>query len=165
MISVCATRAICPAVIECRSPPFATFCWGFGRCLLRAEYLPSSGRPKKARIPPFPAYRRSRRLGLQTARNSRMHQREVRSSNPLCSTRKSPRAAAVSLSAFTVVTTPSSKGIDAMTDEEQKIAEAIASAFETLSKRLSRELEDAFNQMAQLIGRTQKQQYEIMALV
>ena len=52
-----------------------------------------------------------------------------------------------------------------MTDEEQKIAEAIASAFETLSKRLSRELEDAFNQMAQLIGRTQKQQYEIMALV
>ena len=34
----------------------------------------------------FPAYRRSRRLGLQTARNSRMHQREVCSSNPLCST-------------------------------------------------------------------------------
>src|SRR5208282_945984 len=49
------------------------------------------------RFPPFPAYRRSRRLGLQTARNSRMHQREVRSSNPLCSTRKSARAVAVSL--------------------------------------------------------------------
>src|SRR5208337_1479418 len=31
------------------------------------------------------------------ARNSRMHQREVRSSNPLCSTKKSPRAVAVSL--------------------------------------------------------------------
>ena len=51
-----------------------------------------------------------------------------------------------------------------MTDDEQKIAQAIARAFETLSERLSKELEDAFNQMAQLIGRAQKQQYEIMSL-
>ncbi len=51
-----------------------------------------------------------------------------------------------------------------MTDDEQQIAEAIARAFETLSERLSKELEDAFNQMAQLIGRAQKQQFEIMAL-
>jgi len=51
-----------------------------------------------------------------------------------------------------------------MTDNEQVIAQAIARAFETLSERLSRELEDAFNQMAQLIGRAQKQQYEIMSL-
>jgi hypothetical protein len=33
-----------------------------------------------------------------------------------------------------------------------------------LSERLSKELEDAFNQMAQLMGRAQKQQYEIVAL-
>ena len=39
-----------------------------------------------------------------------------------------------------------------------------AGAFETLSDRLSKELEDALNQMAQLIGRAQKQQYEIMSL-
>ena len=51
-----------------------------------------------------------------------------------------------------------------MTDNEQVIAQAIARAFETLSDRLSKELEDAFNQMAQLIGRAQKQQYEIMSL-
>src|SRR5208337_789127 len=36
------------------------------------------------RSPPFPVHRRSRRLGLQTARDSRTHQREVRGSNPLC---------------------------------------------------------------------------------
>jgi len=42
-----------------------------------------------------------------------------------------------------------------MTDNEQMIAEAIARAFETLSGRLSKELEDALNQMAQLIGRAQ----------
>ena len=51
-----------------------------------------------------------------------------------------------------------------MTDDEQMIAQAIARAFETLSDRLSKELEDALNQMAQLIGRAQKQQYEIMSL-
>ena len=51
-----------------------------------------------------------------------------------------------------------------MTDNEQMIAQAIARAFETLSDRLSKELEDALNQMAQLIGRVQKQQYEIMSL-
>ena len=51
-----------------------------------------------------------------------------------------------------------------MTDDEQQIAQAIARAFETLSERLSKELEDAFNQMAQLMGRAQKQQYEIVAL-
>ena len=51
-----------------------------------------------------------------------------------------------------------------MTDNQQVIAQAIARAFETLSERLSKELEDAFNQMAQLIGRAQKQQYEIMSL-
>ena len=39
-----------------------------------------------------------------------------------------------------------------MTDDEQQIAQAIARAFETLSERLSKELEDAFNQMAQLMG-------------
>ena len=51
-----------------------------------------------------------------------------------------------------------------MMDDEQQIAEAIAPAFETLSDRLSKELDDAFNQMAQLMGRAQKQQYEIMYL-
>ncbi len=51
-----------------------------------------------------------------------------------------------------------------MTDDEQQIAQAIARAFETLSERLSKELEDAFNQMAQLVGRAQKQQYDIMSL-
>ena len=51
-----------------------------------------------------------------------------------------------------------------MTDSEQVIAEAIARAFETLSDRLSKELEDALNQMAQLMERAQKQQYEIMSL-
>ena len=52
-----------------------------------------------------------------------------------------------------------------MTDDEQKIADAVARAFETLSERLSRELSDAFNQMAQQIGRVQKQQLEIVDLV
>ena len=52
-----------------------------------------------------------------------------------------------------------------MTNDEQQIAQAIARAFETLSERLSKELEVAFNQMAQLMGRAQKQQYEIMALI
>ena len=52
-----------------------------------------------------------------------------------------------------------------MTDDEQKIAEAAARALETLSERLSRELSDAFNQMAQQIGRVQKQQLEIVDLV
>jgi ABC-type transporter Mla subunit MlaD len=59
---------------------------------------------------------------------------------------------------------PFTKEIDPMTDDEQQIAQAIARAFETLSDRLSKELEDALNQMAQLIGRAQKQQYEIMSL-
>jgi hypothetical protein len=65
----------------------------------------------------------------------------------------------------TVATTPFSKGIDGMTDDEQRIAAAIARAFETLSQRLSKELDDAFNQMAHLIGRAQKQQFDIIALV
>src|SRR5208283_2520037 len=52
-----------------------------------------------------------------------------------------------------------------MTDDEQRIAQAIARAFEMLSKRLSEELEGAFNRMAQLMGRAQYQQYEIMALL
>jgi hypothetical protein len=52
-----------------------------------------------------------------------------------------------------------------MTDDEQKIADAVARAFETLSERLSRELSDAFNQMGQQIGRVQKQQLEIVDLV
>ena len=52
-----------------------------------------------------------------------------------------------------------------MTDDEKKIAEAVARAFETLSERLSRELSDAFNQMAQQIERVQKQQLEIVDLV
>lgn len=52
-----------------------------------------------------------------------------------------------------------------MTDDEQKIAAAVARAFETLSERLSRELSDAFNQMAQQIERVQKQQLEIVDLV
>jgi curved DNA-binding protein CbpA len=64
----------------------------------------------------------------------------------------------------TVPATPFSEGINLMTDDEQQIAQAIARAFETLSDRLSKELEDAFNRMAQLMGRAQKQQYEIMAL-
>ena len=51
-----------------------------------------------------------------------------------------------------------------MTDGEQQVAQAIARAFETLSERLSKELEDAFNQMAQLVGRAQNQQYEIVTL-
>ena len=52
-----------------------------------------------------------------------------------------------------------------MTDDEQQIAQAIARAFETLSERLSEELEGAFNRMARLMGRAQHQQYELMALV
>ncbi len=52
-----------------------------------------------------------------------------------------------------------------MTNDEQQIAQAIARAFETLSERLSKELEGAFYLMAQLMGRAQKQQYEIMALL
>jgi hypothetical protein len=63
----------------------------------------------------------------------------------------------------TVPATPFSEGIEPMTDDEQQIAQAIARAFETLSERLSKELEDEFNQMAQLMGRAQKQQYEIVA--
>ena len=51
-----------------------------------------------------------------------------------------------------------------MTDDERQMAQAIARAFEILSERLSKELQDAFNQMAQLIGRAQKQQHEIMSL-
>jgi hypothetical protein len=51
-----------------------------------------------------------------------------------------------------------------MTDDEQQATQAIARAFETLAGRLSQEFEEAFNQMAQLIGRVQKQQYEIMCL-
>jgi hypothetical protein len=60
---------------------------------------------------------------------------------------------------------PFSKGVEAMTDAEQKVADAVARAFETLSERLSRELSGAFNQMAQQIGRVQKQQLEIVDLV
>jgi hypothetical protein len=53
-----------------------------------------------------------------------------------------------------------------MTDDEQKIAEAnIARALETLSERLSRELSEAFNQMAHQIGLVQRQQLEIIDLV
>lgn len=44
------------------------------------------------------------------------------------------------------------------------IAQAIAWAFETLSERLSKELADAFNQMAHLIEREQKQHHAIMSL-
>jgi hypothetical protein len=51
-----------------------------------------------------------------------------------------------------------------MTDDEQRIAQGIARAFETMSDRLSRELERAFNQMAQVVGQAQKQQFEIMSL-
>lgn len=64
----------------------------------------------------------------------------------------------------TVPVTPFSEGIDPMTDNEQMFAQAIARAFETLSERLSKELEDALNQMAHLMERAQKQQYEIMSL-
>ena len=52
----------------------------------------------------------------------------------------------------TVPATPFSEGIEPMTHDEQQISQAIARAFGTLSERLSKELEDAFNQMAQLIG-------------
>ena len=52
-----------------------------------------------------------------------------------------------------------------MTNDEQQATQAIARAFETLSDRLSKEFENALNQMAQLIGRAQKQQYEIMSLL
>ena len=51
-----------------------------------------------------------------------------------------------------------------MTDDEHQATQAIARAFETLTGRLSKEFEEALNQMAQLIGRVQKQQYEIMCL-
>jgi hypothetical protein len=34
---------------------------------------------------------------------------------------------------------PFSNGVETMTDDEQKIADAVARAFETLSERLSRE--------------------------
>jgi hypothetical protein len=52
-----------------------------------------------------------------------------------------------------------------MKDDERVIAQAIARAFETLSERLSKELEDALNQMAHLVARAQKQQFEMMSLV
>jgi uncharacterized membrane protein YccC len=52
-----------------------------------------------------------------------------------------------------------------MTDDEQKIADAVARALETLSERLSRERSDTFNQMAQEIGPVQKLQLEIVDLV
>jgi hypothetical protein len=52
-----------------------------------------------------------------------------------------------------------------MTDDEQQIAQAIARAFEILSERLSKELGDALNQVAYLVERSQKQQYEILAIV
>jgi uncharacterized protein YqgV (UPF0045/DUF77 family) len=58
-----------------------------------------------------------------------------------------------------------SKGIDPMTDDEQQISRAIARAFETLSERLSKEIEDALNQMTHVVERARKQQYEIMAIV
>ena len=51
-----------------------------------------------------------------------------------------------------------------MTNDEQRIVEAIVRAFETLSDRLSKEIEDALIQMAQLVGRAEKQQFEIMSL-
>src|SRR5208337_4500233 len=65
----------------------------------------------------------------------------------------------------TVPATPFSKGIDPMTDDEQQIAQAIARAFETLSQRLSKEFEAALNQMAQLVERAQKPQYEVMSIL
>ena len=52
-----------------------------------------------------------------------------------------------------------------MTDDEQNIANAVARVFEALSERLSRELSDTFNQMAQQVGRVQKLQLEIVDLV
>jgi hypothetical protein len=52
-----------------------------------------------------------------------------------------------------------------MTDDEQKIEEAIARGLEMLSDRLSRELSVAFNQVARHIGRAQQQQLEIIDLV
>jgi hypothetical protein len=64
----------------------------------------------------------------------------------------------------TVLATPFSEGIHSMTDNEPVIAQAIARAFETVSERLSKELADAFNQMAHLIERAQKQQDEILSL-
>ncbi len=51
-----------------------------------------------------------------------------------------------------------------MTDDEQQIAQAIARAFEPLSERLPKDLEDALIQLGHLMGRAQKQQYEIMSL-
>ena len=50
-------------------------------------------------------------------------------------------------------------------DEQQQIAQASARAYETLSERLSKELEDARNQMAHLMEGAQKQQLEIMSIV
>lgn len=50
-------------------------------------------------------------------------------------------------------------------DEQQQIAQAIARAFETLSERLSKELEDALNQTARVMEWAQKQQYEMMSIL
>ena len=50
-------------------------------------------------------------------------------------------------------------------DEQQQIGQAIARAFETLSERLSKELEDALNQTARVMERAQKQQYEMMSIL
>jgi hypothetical protein len=58
-----------------------------------------------------------------------------------------------------------SRGIDPMTVEEQRISRAIARAFETLSERLSKEIEDALSQMTHVVERARKQQYDIMAIV
>jgi hypothetical protein len=65
----------------------------------------------------------------------------------------------------TVPATPFLEGTDPVTDDEHQIAQAIARTFETLSETLSKELENAFNQMAQLTGRAQKQQYEIVGIL
>jgi hypothetical protein len=53
---------------------------------------------------------------------------------------------------LTVPAASFSEGIDPMTDDEQQIAKAIVRVFETLSDRLSKELADVFNQIAQLMG-------------
>ena len=53
-----------------------------------------------------------------------------------------------------------SKGIDPMTDDEKQSSRAMARAFETLSERLSKEIEDALDQMTHVVERARKQQYE-----
>src|SRR5208337_146287 len=49
-------------------------------------------------------------------------------------------------------------------EDERGIGHAIERALDTLSEKLYKEVEDGLNQLAQRVGRGQKEQYEIMSI-